>query len=151
MSEKVFQGTITYLKGATLMGMVACILSIIFVGIDPWHSLDGLIWMDLYGTPTLPKEAEPAFALAFLLFSWLSILTMMVVFLVAKYALVNREKWAYWVVVLMGTCWPMGGALITWYTKAWSYGISVAMMTILFFPPVVLLYPHFFKKGVGQS
>jgi len=117
-----------------------------FVGFDPWHSLDSMIWNDLYGTAELPDVAKPAFTLPFLLFCWLSVLNMILIYLITKYALVKKEVWAFWAIILVGIFWPLGGAIITYYTNAWSYFISVGMMTILFFPPVILLYPHFRAK-----
>ncbi|MBY0432729.1 MAG: hypothetical protein K2U26_01315 [Cyclobacteriaceae bacterium] len=143
MSETVFSRTIAYLKAATLLGTFVCLLSIFFVGLDPWHALDRMIWVDLYGNPELPDAAKPAFTLAFLLFSWLSALTMILVFLITKYSLAKKEAWAFGAIILIGIFWPLGGAMIAYYTSAWSYLISVAMMTILFFPPVILLLPHF--------
>ncbi len=147
MKEKIFKLTLIYLKASAIMGTLACLSSLYFVGIDPWHSLDGLIWTDLYGTPELPAAAKPAFTLAFLLFSWLSALTLIMVFLITHFALARREKWAYWAIVLMGVFWPLGGALITCHTGAWSYFISVAMMAMLFLPPVVILFPHFRRRA----
>jgi hypothetical protein len=146
MREKVFKTTITYLKAVTGFSALMCFILIFFIGFDPWHSLDEMIWTDLYGSPTLPDVAKPAFTLPFLLFCWLSVLTMIVLFLITKYSLAKKEKWAYWVIILIGLFWPLGGAIITYYTNAWSYFVSVGMMTILFFPPVILLFPHFRNK-----
>ena len=146
MSEKVFYGTITYLKISTSFGAVMCFLFMFFIGFDPWHSLDGMIWLDLYGSTNLPDIAKPAFTLPFLLFCWLSVLTMILIFLITKYALVKKEKWAFGAVILIGFFWPLGGAIITCYTNAWSYFVSVGIMTFLFFPPVILLYPHLYQK-----
>jgi hypothetical protein len=144
-SEKIFNGTVAYLKIATGFGAAQCLLVMFFVGFDPWHSLDGLIWTDLYGSAELPAAAKPAFSLAILLFSWLSVLMMAIMHLVARYPLARKEKWAYWAYVLIGIFWPLGGAIITCYTHAWSYFASVAIMTLMFLPPVVLLFPHFRK------
>lgn len=146
MREKVFKTTITYLKVVTFFSALMCFILMFFIGFDPWHSLDGMIWTDLYESPTLPDVAKPAFTLPFLLFCWLSVLTMIILFLITKYALAKKEKWAYWVIILIGLLWPLGGAIITYYTNAWSYFVSVGMMTILFFPPVILLFPHFRNK-----
>jgi hypothetical protein len=117
-----------------------------FVGFDPWHSLDSMIWTDLYGSPLLPELAKPAFTLPFLLFSWLSVLSMILMFLVTKYALAKKEQWAFWAIILIGFFWPLGGAIIAYCTGAWSYLISAGMMLVLFFPPVILLFPHFRNK-----
>lgn len=146
MAEKFFIGTVKYLKLASSLGAAMCFLLIFFIGFDPMHSLDAMIWQDLYGTSELPEIAKPAFNLAFLVFNWLSVLTMILVYLITKYALANKEKWAYRAIILVGLFWPLGAALITLYTKAWSYFISVGIMTILFFPPVILLYPYFRNK-----
>ncbi len=146
MREKVFKTTITYLKIVMGFSALMCFILMFFIGFDPWHSLDGMIWTDLYGSPTLPDVAKPAFTLPFLLFCWLSVLTMIVLFLITNYSLAKKEKWAYWVLILIGLLWPLGGAIITYYTNAWSYFVSVGMMTILFFPPVILLFPHFRNK-----
>jgi len=143
MKQKVFIGTINYLKIVSGFGAVMCFLVMFFAGFDPWHSLDAMIWSDLYGTKELPDVAKPAFMLPFLLFCWLSVLTMVLIFLITKYALVKKYIWAYWAIILVGIFWPLGGAVITCYTNAWSYFISVGMMTVLFLPPVILLYPHF--------
>lgn len=145
-SEKVFNGTVAYLKVVTGFGAGLCFLLMFFIGFDPWHSLDGMIWTDLYGNPDLPEVAKPAFTLPFLLFCWLSVLTMVLMFLIAKFSLARKEKWAFWCFILIGIFWPLGGALITYYTNAWSYFVSVGMMTILFFPPTILLFPHFRDK-----
>ena len=145
-SEKVFKGTITYLKVVTGFGAALCFSLMFFVGFDPWHSLDGMIWTDLYGSPDLPEAAKPAFTLPFLLFCWLSVLTMILMFLITKFSLSRKEKWAFWCLILIGILWPTGGAVITYYTNAWSYFVSVGMMTLLFFPPIILLFPHFRKK-----
>lgn len=142
-SEKIFEGTLMYFKLVTAFGSVMCFALMFFVGFDPWHSLDSMIWKDLYGKPEIPIEAKHAFTLPFLLFSWLSVLTMLMLFLIAKYPLAKKEKWAYWCVVLVGVFWPLGGAVITYYTGAWSYFVSVGMMTVLFLPPVLLLFPYF--------
>jgi len=131
------------LKIVSGFGAVMCFLVMFFAGFDPWHSLDAMIWSDLYGTKELPDVAKPAFMLPFLLFCWLSVLTMVLIFLITKYALVKKYIWAYWAIILVGIFWPLGGAVITCYTNAWSYFISVGMMTVLFLPPVILLYPHF--------
>jgi hypothetical protein len=146
MNEKIFNGTVSYLKVVTLVSSLMCFLLMFFVGFDPWHSLDEMIWNDLYGSPELPQVAKPAFRLPFLLFSWLSVLSMLLMYFISKYALPKKEKWAYWSVVLIGVFWPLGAAFITYCTNAWSYFVSVGMMLILFFPPVILLYPYFRKK-----
>ena len=146
MSEKLFSAIINYLKIVTCFGAGMCFVLLFFVGFDPWHSLDAMIWNDLYGTPELPEIAEPAFTLVFLVFNWLSVLTMILVFLITKYALVKKERWAYGAIILIGVFWPLGAALITYYTGAWSYFISVGMMTLLFAPPVFLLFPYFRSK-----
>lgn len=145
-SEKIFNGTVAYLKIVTGFGALMCFVLMFFVGFDPWHGLDSMIWTDLYGTKELPENAEPAFTLPFLLFAWLSVMSMILLYLIAKYPLTRKEKWAYMCFVLIGIGWPLGGGLITWYTKAWSYFVSVGMMTALFLPPVFLLFPHFRKK-----
>jgi hypothetical protein len=142
----MFNATISYLKIATCFGAAMCFLLMFFVGFDPWHSLDSMIWTDLYGKPELPEDAKKAFALPFLLFCWLSVLTMVLMFLITKYSLAKKETWAFWAIVLIGVFWPLGSTIITYYTKAWSYFVSVGMMTVLFFPPVVMLYPHFRTK-----
>jgi hypothetical protein len=146
MSENKFIGTINYLKVVTCFGAAMCFILMFFVGFDPSHSLDAMIWQDLYGTSELPDIAKPAFNLAFLVFAWLSVLTMILIYLVTKYALAKKEKWAYGAIILIGIFWPLGAAVITLYTKAWSYFISVGMMTILFLPPVILLFPYFCNK-----
>jgi len=146
MSQKIFIGTINYLKIVSCFGAGICFILMFFIGFDPWHSLDSMIWNDLYGTAELPDVAKPAFTLPFLLFCWLSVLNMILIYLITKYALVKKEVWAFWAIILVGIFWPLGGAIITYYTNAWSYFISVGMMTILFFPPVILLYPHFRAK-----
>jgi hypothetical protein len=146
MSEKIFHGTILYLKYVTGFSALMCFVLMFFIGFDPWHSLDGMIWTDLYGTSELPEVAKPAFTLPFLLFCWLSVLSMILTFLIVKYPLARKERWAFWSIVLIGVVWPLGGAVVTWYTKAWSYFVSVGMMTLLFFPPVILLLPHFMGK-----
>jgi hypothetical protein len=134
------------LKAVTCIGAAICFTVMFFIGFDPWHGIDAMIWRDLYGTSDLPDLAKPAFTLAFLVFTWLSVLTMILVYLITKYALAKKEKWAYSAILLIGIFWPLGAAVITVYTKAWSYFISVGMMTIMFFPPVVLLYPYFRNK-----
>jgi hypothetical protein len=144
--EKTLSSIISYLKVATGFGAVICLIMMFFVGFDPWHSLDKLIWSDLYGSTELPELARPAFTLAFLLFCWLSVLTMVLMFLITKYALSRKEKWGYWSLMLVGILWPLGGAVITYYTGAWSYFVSVAAMTVMFFPAVILLYPYFRNK-----
>jgi hypothetical protein len=146
MSEKIFRGTIAYLKIVTGFGALLCFVLMFFTGFAPWHSLDGMIWIDLYGSPELPEVAKPAFTLPLLLFCWLSTLTMVLIFIITKYSLARKEKWAFWAVAMIGFFWPLGAALITCYTKAWSYFISAGMMAVLFFPPVMLLFPHFRSK-----
>ena len=147
MTEKLFKGTLTYLKAVTGFGAAICFLLMFFIGFDPWKSLDGMIWTDIYGSPELPDVAKPAFTLPFLLFCWLSVLTMILMFLITKYSLAKKEKWAFWSIILIGVFWPMGGAIITHYTNAWSYFISVGMMTALFLPPVILMLPYFINKS----
>lgn len=146
MSDRIFNGTIAYLKVVTASSAAICFMSMFFLGFDPWHSLDGMIWTDLYGSPSLPEEAKQAFTLPFLLFCWLSVLTMILMYLISKYPLARKEHWAYWTVIMIGVFWPVGAAMITIYTRAWSYFVSAGMMTILFFPPVLLLYPYFRGK-----
>jgi len=147
MAEKIFNRTIQYFKISTISGVFICILSIVFNGLDPFHSLDGMLWNDLYNTSTLPDISKPVFNLFFLLFTYISIIVMILLFLITKYALSKKEKWAYFCIVLIGVFWPIGGSIITIYTKAWSYFISVGMMTVLFLPPVILLYPYIFKNN----
>lgn len=143
MSDKVFNSTIVYLKIVTGFGAVFCLLPLFFMGFDPWHSLDKMIWMDLYKSPELPDAAKPAFTFTFLLFNWLSVLTMILIFLITKYSLAKREQWAFGSLILIGFFWPLGGAVVTYYTSAWSYFFSVGIMSILFIPPIILLYSHF--------
>ncbi len=147
MSERVFHATISYLKIIACLGAGMCFVLMFFISFDPWNGLDAMIWKDLYGTTTLPDIARPAFNLIFLMFTWLSVLTMILLFLVTKYALAKKEKWAYGAVILIGVFWPLGATMITLYTAAWSYFISVAAMTALFLPPVILLYPFFSIKS----
>jgi len=145
-SERIFQGTLVYLKLVTIFGAGFCLLSMFFIQFDPWHYLDTMIWNDIYENPKLPDVVKPAFNFLFLLFSWLSVLTMILIFLITKYALAKKEKWAFWAIILIGFFWPLGGTIITYYTHAWSYFISVGVMTLLFFPPIILLYPHVHNK-----
>lgn len=145
-SDKVFSGTITYLKFATLFGALMCFALMFFKGFDPAHSLDSMIWNDLYKQPRLPEVAMPAFELPFLLFSWLSVLSLLMLYLIAKHALAKKEKWSYWCFAMIGAGWPIGAVAITFHTQAWSYFVSAGMMTVLFFPPLLLLYPFFFRK-----
>jgi hypothetical protein len=142
-SEKIFNGTISYLKVVFLFGSLMCFVLMFFIGFDPWHSLDSMIWSDLYGQKTLPENCKSAFELPFLLFSWLSVLSMLMLYFISKYPLAQKQQWAFWCIVLIGIFWPGGAAVITYYTQAWSYFVSVGMMTLMFFPPVLLLYPHF--------
>jgi len=138
-----FHYLVIYLKTASIFGALVCFASMFFGGFDPWHSLDALVWNDLYGEEKLPNEAQPAFHLIFLMFSWLSVISLSLMFLIAKYALPKKEKWAYYALALPAVMWPAGASLITIYTGAYHYFISVAAMTLMLLPPVLLLFPYF--------
>jgi hypothetical protein len=145
-TDKIFNGTINYLKIVSSISAAGSFMMLFTGGFDPSRSLDSLIWSDLYGTTDLPDAAKPAFSLAFLVFCWLSVLTFIMFYYIVKFPLARKEKWAYGCLVLVGVGWQLGAAAITLYTKAWSYFLSVGLMTVLFLPPVLLLFPYFRDK-----
>lgn len=144
-TEKTFSSIITYLKIATGFGILMCLALIPFKSFDFMgaNGLEGMIMTDLYGSKTMPPEARPAFEFAFLLFDLLSILNLATQYLVIKYALEKKEKWAYYYMWGIGFFWPVGAALITLHTGATSYFVSVGIMALLFFPPLIILRKHF--------
>ncbi|MFN0173681.1 MAG: hypothetical protein ACKVU0_03445 [Saprospiraceae bacterium] len=146
-SDKLFNATIHYLKIVTLFATVMCVVMLYFQSFDPMHGLDGMIMNDLYGTTTMPDAARPLFNLMFLLFDWLSVLSMFTIYLVVRYGLAKKERWAYFAYLLIGVFWPLGAGVIAWYCGASSYYVSVAIMTVLFMPPAILLFPHFKKTN----
>jgi|SRR5687767_2023256 len=145
MSDKLFSSTISYLKIATLFGLLMCFVLMPFKSFDPMgaEGLEGMIMNDLYGGKNMPADARPAFEFAFLLFDLLSILSLATQYLVIKYALEKREKWAYWYMWGIGFLWPVGASLIALHTGAHAYFVSVGIMTLLFFPPLLLLKKYF--------
>jgi len=64
-SERIFQGTLVYLKLVTIFGAGFCLLSMFFIQFDPWHYLDTMIWNDIYENPKLPDVVKPAFNFLF--------------------------------------------------------------------------------------
>jgi len=146
MSEKYFKASVQYLRYVSISFAAVCAMSMCFGGFDPWHSLDSLVWTEMYGQPVLPDAAKPVFRLMFLLFNWLSILCMLLYYLVATYALAKKEKWACFAFLLVGVFWPIGALFIAIYTSVWSYFLSVALMALLFLPPLLLILPHFTRK-----
>lgn len=147
MTERRFIAGVNYLKAVTAFCALACIASLSSVGFDPWHSIDRMVWNDLYRTDHLPAVAAPAFEMIVLLFSWLSFIMFLMLFLITKYALAKRESWAYYSLTLPGFAWPAGAACISICTGANHYLISVGAMAILFIPPMVILFPYFRAKS----
>jgi len=148
MSENYFKASVLYLRYVSVLFAAVCAMSMYFGGFDPWHSLDSLVWHELYGQPQLPEVAKPVFRLMFLLFNWLSILCMLLYYLVATYALVKKERWAFFAFLLVAVFWPSSALLIAIYTSVWSYFLSVALMAILFLPPLLLILPQFLSKKI---
>lgn len=146
-NDKLFTATIQYLKIVTLSATAMCVVMLFFLSFDPMQGLDSMILNDLYGSPTMPDAARPLFNFMFLLFDWLSVLSMLTVYFVVRYGLAKKERWAYLAYLLIGIFWPLGAGVIAWYCGASSYFVSVAAMTVLFAPPAVLLFPYFKKTS----
>jgi hypothetical protein len=146
MGETNFHTAVAYLKYACIFGALFCFVSILSGGFDPWHSLDALVWRDLYGSEELPAEAKPAFRLIFMMFAWLSVIAMCMMFMITKYAIIKKEKWAFVAVALQVILWPAGACAITLYTGAYHYFISVGAITFMLLPPLLMLYPYFRNK-----
>ena len=142
-----FEFSLRWLRLVSLLSAGFCFAMIFFGGLDPWHALDGLIWEDLYGSAELPGPAQPAYLLIFRLFCWLSVLSFSLLFLIVKHALMKRERWAYLAVLLTGAGWPFGRACLALSCKAYSYLFSSLLTGLLFFPPLIQLYPYFRKGG----
>jgi hypothetical protein len=94
------------------------------------------------------KTSISAYILAFLLAECLHIFTL---YLIVTYTLRNRETWAYHALLLMGICWPAGGAVIALLSGATSYFISVGMMALLFLPVIVILWSFFKSDKTGKT
>ena len=151
MANKRFNFAIRYLQLIAVFSGGFCFAMMFFQGLDPWHGLDQLLWMDLYGRPQLPEQAKPAYLLIFWLFCWLSVLTFSLLYLIVTYPLRNRETWAYHALLITGICWPAGGAVIALLSGATSYFISVGMMALLFLPVIIILWPFFKSDKAGKT
>lgn len=49
MSEKYFIASVQYLRYVSVSFAVVCAILMYFGGFDTWHSLDSLVWNELYG------------------------------------------------------------------------------------------------------
>jgi len=145
MPDRLFSYLIAYYKIVTLFALAMCFVLLPYKSFDPMseEGLEGMIMHDLYGSKSMPAAARPAFEFAFLLFDLLSVLSLATQYLVIRYALQKREKWAYWYMWGIGFFWPAGASLIAWHTGAHAYFVSVGIMGVLFFPPLLLLRKYF--------
>ena len=150
-SDKIFNAVIQYLKVVTLFATLMCVVMLYFMSFDPMHGLDSMILTDLYGTPVMPDAARPIFNFMFLLFDWLSVLSMFTIYLVVRYGLAKKERWAYLAYLLIGVLWPIGAGVIALFCGTNSYFVSVAIMTLLFTPPAILLIPYFKKTPTPDA
>ena len=141
-NEKLFNGTILYLKIITIFSMVMCFVLMFFQSFDPMGSLEMMIVQDLYKTNVMPADARPMFVFVFLLFDMLSVLSMAAQYLVIVHGLQKKQKWAFHYMILIGVCWPIGAGIIAWYCKTPAYYVSVGMMLCLFLPPLLVLRKH---------
>ncbi len=142
-NDKLFTGTILYLKTVTLFSIIMCFVLMFYQSFDPMHGLEQMIVQDLYGTDKMPEAARPMFVFIFLLFDWLSVLSLVAQYYVIKNGLEKKEKWAYHYMILIGFFWPLGAGVIAWYCNTPAYFVSVGMMLALFFTPLIVLKKYF--------
>jgi hypothetical protein len=138
-ASKSFRYLVGYLKLGAAMLIAMSIVGIGLIEVAPFLTLEQLIFIDWYGRPTLPAEAVMPFRLAMLLFSWLSVLSGILLYYIVRYGIERRERWAYHAYLWLGVAWPLGAAVIAIYSTAYWYLLSAGFMTLLFTPPVFLL------------
>lgn len=143
-NDKLFNGTILYLKIITIFSLIMCFVLMFYQSFDPMGGLEMMIVNDLYKTDVMPADARPMFVFVFLLFDLLSVLSLIAQYIVIVHGLEKKQKWAFYYMVLIGVLWPIGAGLIAWYCGTPSYFVSVGMMLCLFFPPLLLLKKYFF-------
>jgi hypothetical protein len=140
-NSKLFTWQVKYLKAACWMLVAMSVAGVALVDVAPFLTLDQLIFLDWYGQPTLPPEAVKPFRLAMLLFSYLSVLSGILLYYVVRYGIERRERWAYHAYLWLGVAWPLGAIAIAIVSTAYWYLLSASIMTVLFLPPVFLLRP----------
>lgn len=118
---------------------VSSAAAMLLVNIAPLLTLEQLVFLDWYGTSTLPSDAVRPFQLGFLLFGWLSILAAIMLWFVVVHGVAKGERWAFHCYLVIGLGWPIGAIGVGLYTTAYWYLISAAVMTLSFTPPVFLL------------
>lgn len=141
MKRDRFHIGLIYLKTATLIAFITCVVGLVSRSFDPVRALEGLISLDLYGTSTIPADARAIYEFMVLLFTWLSILLFLMQYVVIQYAIANQEQWAFYTVLSVILLWLLGGAGITWYSGAYAYFYSLAGVGLLFLPPLWLIKP----------
>lgn len=139
------QYAVGYLKFMTIVGIIFSVLGWVLYHFDPWGSLDSLLWADLYGQPTLPAAAEPAFQFAFSLFCLISIVALIMQYAILKYVVEKGEAWGAKVLLAGMIVWVLGAVDIAFREGAKSYLVSATFMTVLFIP--ALLIATFSKKA----
>jgi hypothetical protein len=142
-NEKLFNAVVGYLKIVTVFATIMCFVLMFFKSFDPVRGLEQMLVNDMYGVKEMPAEARPMFEFVFLLFSLLSVFTLVLQYMVIHYVLAKKIKWGYWSMYLIGVAWPIGASIIALHCNAPSYFVSVGMMTALFFPPLLLLKKYF--------
>jgi hypothetical protein len=143
---RLFRALISYLKGACIFMGASSLVAMPLVNVAPFLTLDQLIFLDWYGTPTLPADAVRPFQLGFLLFCWLSILSAIMLWFVVVHGIAKRERWGFHAYLTLGIGWPIGAFGIGLYTQAYWYLLSASIMTVSFLPPVFLL-GKYMKSG----
>jgi hypothetical protein len=143
MENKTFKAVISYYKIVTVFSALICFILAFYKSFDPAGGLEMMIVQNLYGTNEMPVEARPMYEFVFLLFDLLSLLTLIQQYIIIRYALQEKQKWAYWCMWLIGVAWPIGAGIVAVVCHAPAYFVSVGMMLILFFPPLLILRKHF--------
>ncbi|MFA4886768.1 MAG: hypothetical protein WC595_01005 [Candidatus Nanoarchaeia archaeon] len=139
-----FKFSLLYLKLVTLLIFVFSFIGFFTVSFDPFGYLEQQLILNLYGTPTFPAEAIPAFTFAFSLFCLASILLAVFQYAIIHYGLEKKQKWAYYTMCLGTLIWIGGATLISLILGTPSYiRYSVLTMIILLVPPLVLLKKYF--------
>jgi hypothetical protein len=130
---------ITWMKFATLFMGLYCIAAMFFLGFDPWHSLDGLIFRDLGIDGELTPETRSVFRFVFLLFNLLSVVCALLQYFLVTRGLAKGEVWAGNALLAGMLIWVLGAIAVALATKVYIYLVSVAMMAFLFLLPLALI------------
>ena len=138
-NNKLFSVLLAYLRVSTIFMSVFCFAALFFVGFDPWHSLDGMIFHDLgiKGEPS--PETKGVFTFVFSLFNLLSVVCALMMYFLLTKGVAKGQLWACNVLLVGMLVWVLGAIGIAMSTKVYVYLVSAAMMAFLFLVPFALL------------